>query len=209
MKYLKILILVAAWGAVENVIAADVFPDFVRNPVDFIVPTNTPGCVNDPSSLVGTNYVYKMNGQSFPASVNAHIQSTAEGFSGKTDESTPWKTLTELFAAYQNGSPETEVRALYSGNSTNFMTMVYGNEQMKARFKAMGLSITGMQVVWAYDYAGGYLAQVRLSHKDSHSEVSQFYFILEGGKYKVSSINFSKPDASLMNIGLFLNKSSS
>jgi hypothetical protein len=206
MKYLKVLIWVAALGTAENVIASDVFPSFVRNAIDFAVPTNTPGCLNDPSFLVGTNYVYKLNGQNFPASVNGHIQSTAEGFSGKTDESTPWKTLTELLAAYQNGSSENEIRALYDDASTNFLTMVYGNEQMKARFQAMGLSITAMQAVWGYDYAGGYLAQVRLSFKDGRREVSQYYFVLKGGRYKVSSLNIPKPDPSLMNIGLFLNK---
>ncbi len=206
MKLIKVLILVAALGAAKNLIASDIFPGFEKTSINFAVPTNTPACFSDPTFLIGTNYIYKLNGQIFSSPAEGHIQSVAEGFSGKTDESTPWKTLTELLAAYQNGNQENEIRALYDDTSTNFLNMVYGSEQMKARFRTMTGSITGMQVVMGFDYSSVYLAEVRLDYKDGTYQVMPFDFVLEANKYKLSAFQDKNTNLILTNIGLFLNK---
>jgi len=202
----KILNCVATLGAAKELIASDVFPNFEKAPINFAVPTNTPACFSDPNFLVGTNYIYKLNGQIFSNPTEGHIQSVAEGFSGKTDESTPWKTLTELLAAYQNGNPENEIRALYDDTSTNFLNMVYGSEQMKARYQTMTGSITGMQAVMGFDYSGAYLAEVRLNRKDGTYQFMPFYFVLKDNKYKLSAFQDTNTNPILTNIGLFLNK---
>jgi hypothetical protein len=209
MKFIKLLMCFVSLGAAKDLVASDIFPKFEKASVNFAVPTNTPYCASDPKFLVGTNYIYKFDGQFFSNPAEGHIQTVAEGFSGKTDEGTPWKTLTELLAAYQNGSSENDVRALYDESSTNFLNMVYGSEQMKARFQTWTGSITGMQVVLACDYLGAYLAEVKLDYKDGHHEVTQFFFALKDTKYKLTALQITKPDPnfpdpSFRNIGVYL-----
>jgi hypothetical protein len=192
--------------AVTPAFAADVFPQFVKNKLSFAVPRNTPGCVSDPGSLVGSNYVYQLNGQVFANPASGHIQSLAEGFSGKSNGSSPWKTLTELLAAYQRGSAETEVRSLYTTSSGEFLNQVYGDAEVKARFQEMGRTISGMQAVMGYDYGGIFMAQVKLQFKGGHQEMTQFCFALEGGRYKLLALPMQKLGPALMNIGMFLSQ---
>jgi hypothetical protein len=206
MNSIKTLIITLLSVITFNAFSLDVFPKYETGLIVYSVPTNTPGCFSDPDFLVGTNYVYKLKGQVFLNPLEGHIQTLSEGFSGKSDESTPWKTLSELLATYQKGSSESEIRAIYSDLSGSFLSKVYSNEQMKSRYQAVGLSIVNMQAVLGYYYADGYLAQVRLTFKDGRQEVSQFYFVTDGVKYKMSSLRIKKMDPSLINIGLFLNK---
>ena len=103
MSSCKCLIVALILWAGNHAFAADVFPQFVKNKLSFTVPKNTPGCVSDPGSLVGTNYVYQLNGQVFANPASGHIQSLAEGFSGKSNGSSPWKTLTELLGNMPGG----------------------------------------------------------------------------------------------------------
>jgi hypothetical protein len=155
---------------------------------------------------VGSNYLYKLNGQVFANPASGHIQSLAEGFSGKSNGSSPWKTLTELLAAYQRGSAETEVRSLYTTSSGEFLNQVYGDAEVKARFQEMGRTISGMQAVMGYDYGGIFMAQVKLQFKGGHQEMTQFCFALEGGRYKLLALPMQKLGPALMNIGMFLSQ---
>jgi hypothetical protein len=205
MSSCKCLIAALILWAGNHAFAADVFPQFVKNKLSFTVPRNTPGCVSDPGSLVGTNYVYQLNGQVFANSVSGHIQSLADGFSGKSDGGSPWKTLTELLAVYQRGSGETQIRSLYTKSSSEFLNQVYGDAEVKARFQEMGRTISGMQAVMGYDYGGIYMAQVKLQFKGGHQEMTQFCFALDGGRYKLIALPMQKLGPALMNIGSFLN----
>jgi len=187
--------------------AENTFPVFTEQPIKISIPTNMPFYQHDKAFEVGSNVVYSVTGQIFTNAADGHIQTTAEGFSGKTDESTPWKTLTELLAAYQNGNQENEIRALYDDEtSTNFLNMVYGSEQMKARFRTMTGSITGMQVIMGFDYSGAFLGEVRLNYKDGTYQEMPFYFVLKADRYKLSAFQDKNTNPMLTNIGLFLNK---
>ena len=62
--------------------------------------------------------------------------------------------------------------------------MVYGNDQMKARYQTMTGSITGMQAVMGFDYSGVYLAEVKLDYKDGSHVVMPYYFVLNATRYK-------------------------
>jgi hypothetical protein len=206
MKYINILIWCAALGVASNVAALDVFPTFEKYQILYAIPTNTPGCLSDPKYLVGTNLIYKLNGQIFSNPIEGHIQTIAEGFSGNTDETSPWKTLTEVLAAYQHGSPENETRAFYDDTSTNFLKMVYGNDQMKARYQTMTGSITGMQAVMGFDYSGAYLAEVKLEYKNGSHVVMPYYFVLNANSYKLCAFQDTNTSPMFTNIGLYLNK---
>jgi hypothetical protein len=197
---------IAILGTGISLFASDTFPNFSKTTFDFAVPTNTPWSVMDTNALVGTNYVYKLSGQIFADPESGHIQTVAEGFSGKSDESTPWKTLTELLAAYQKGSDKNLITSLYTANSSKFLNQVYGNDQYKLRFQNIGRSIVGMQAVMGYDFTNIFLAQVKLDFKAGNHEVSQFCFALDGSKYKLIALDIQTPPAALMNIGMFLNK---
>lgn len=206
MKSLKSLtVLLAALTFATGLLAANVFPVFETNAVSFTVPTSLPGCVKDLGHQIGTNYVYNLNGELF-SDKDGQIQTTAEGFDGQTDESTPWKTLSELLAFYQAGGSEEEMKSLYDNTSSNFIKMVYGNEQIKGNLKSWGHSMAGMNVILAFEYSNGYLAFVQINYKDGHHQALPFFFTLTGHRYKVSAKNDKKPAAAFLNIGLYLNK---
>ena len=80
-----------------------------------------------PAFEVGSNVVYTLNGQIFTNASAGHIQTLAEGFSGATDRSTPWKTLTELLAVYERGARSNAVRRLYTAQSQSFIDEIFTN----------------------------------------------------------------------------------
>lgn len=189
-----------------DVLASDAFPVFTTTPINITIPASIPGCANDIGHLIGTNYVYELDGQMFSHD-KGHLQTVAEGFSGKTDESTPWKTLTELLAFYQNGGSKNDLAALYDETSTNFINLVYGTDEMKGRFQAFGHSIVGMQIILGCKYSDNYIAAyVRMDYRDGHHDITPFFFTAAGAKYKVIALNIDKPVPSFQNIGLYINK---
>lgn len=200
MRLLALLFFVC--GCIRGM-SSDVFPAFETDSFDFMVPTNTPGCLKDMNNAVGANYVYHLNGQRVSGN-EGHIQTLAEGFSGKTDESTPWKTLTELLALYQKGGSKQEMIALYDNDSVSFIEMVYG-DKMRASFQASCRSIQKMSVVLGFDCSGYYLAFVRTSYSGGRQNVIPFAFTNNHGKYKVSAPHFTNPPAVFLNVGACLN----
>ena len=184
--------------------AGDVFPSYSKTSIAIIIPTNTIGCLIDSASIAGTNYVYTVNGQMFTNATDGHIQTTAQGFSGTSDRSTPWKTLTELLAAYQHGCPEKQMRSLYTTASQDFLERVYKNPDITARFVNYASSITNMQVCMGYDFKSGYLAYVKIDH-GYHSQIDPFFMIQSNGKYLLST--YSSNETNSRNIFIFLSKS--
>lgn len=187
------------------VLAEDVFPDFNVSPIQIRVPVTTPGSMIDRPALVGTNYVYDLNGQILTNSANGHIQSVKEGFSGTSDKSTPWKSLTEMLAAFQAGCPENKIRSIYSDNSKEFLNLIYGNSAQTVSYKTFGLSVTNMQVLMGHDFQNGFLAYVRLGCTNG-AIVTPVYVVKSTGGYLLSSANTTQTN--LLNIMAFLNSNS-
>jgi hypothetical protein len=187
--------------------ASDVFPVFTNTVVHITVPSKIPGCMSDIGHLVGTNYVYELDGQMF-SDGKGHIQTVTEGFSGKTDEGTPWKTLTELLSFYQNGGSKKDLAALYDETATNYVNLMYGTDEMKERFQAYGRSIINMEIILGCKYSDNYLAFIRIDYKDGHHDITPYFFTLIGTRYKVAAVNLGKPSPSFLNIGVYLNKES-
>jgi hypothetical protein len=209
MKFTKLFTWIFAVSICSgNVLASDVFPIFTNTPINITIPASIPGGVSDIGHLIGTNYVYQLDGQLFSDN-KGHIQTVTEGFDGKTDEGTPWKTLTELLAFYQNSGSKDNLAGLYDETATNYVNLMYGTDQMKERFQGYGRSIISMQVILCCKYSDNYyLAFIRLDYKDGHHDVIPYFFTLIGAKYKVASVNLGKPSPWLLNIGLYLNKES-
>jgi hypothetical protein len=102
LRYFPLFILAFAVKAA----AEDYFPSFSEAPLKLNTPIAMHGYQPTPEFVIGTNAVYTFAGQIFTNATDGRIQTMSEGFSGTTDKSTPWKTLTELLAVYQQGSDE-------------------------------------------------------------------------------------------------------
>ncbi|HEY5043966.1 MAG TPA: hypothetical protein VIK53_18490 [Verrucomicrobiae bacterium] len=209
MKFIRLFTWIFAASIYSgDVLASDIFPAFTKTPVNITIPASIPGCASDIGHLIGTNYIYQLDGQLFSDN-KGHIQTVTEGFDGKTDESTPWKTLTELLAFYQNGGSKDDLAALYDEKATNYVNSMYGTDEMKERFQAYGRSIVSMQVILCCKYSDNYqLAFIRLDYKDGHHDIIPYFFTLIGTRYKVAAVNLDKPLPAFLNIGLYLNKES-
>ena len=192
-------------STVSSILAGDVFPAFVEVPLEIKISTNVAGTQIDTTAVVGTNYVYNLNGQIFTNAIDGHIQTTAEGFSGSTDKSTPWKTLSELLAAYQRGCSEKELRLLYSHNSQDYFTDIYKSKEVTDRFKSYGTSITNMNVVLGFDFASGFIAFVKIDHAYG-SQKDPLYFVKSNNKYLLST--YTSDETNINNIMVYLSSSS-
>src|SRR5665213_752292 len=99
--------------------AEDRFPSFSETSLKVAIPTEMQGYQSIPKdqptpdyevvtnvNTIVTNAIFTLTGQIFTNATDGQIQTTSEGFSGITDKSTPWKTLTELLAVYRQGSDQ-------------------------------------------------------------------------------------------------------
>ncbi|MBA4146745.1 MAG: hypothetical protein H0X66_01425 [Verrucomicrobia bacterium] len=154
----KLLIVAGVLCAVGAALGVDVFPKYSKSSITAQIPTNTVGYIKDAAFELGTNVVYTLNGQIFINSANGNIQTVAEGFSGATDKSTPWKTLTELLAVYQQGVTSNKVAALYTPDSQEFLDEIFTDAEVTTRFKEFSSSITNMQVLMGFDLSNGFYA---------------------------------------------------
>ena len=202
MKRFHFLVGLGILGMAARMMAGDSFPGFTKAQIKITIPTNLPGYEPSPGSGAGRNAVYTLNGQIFTNASDGHIQTTAEGFSGTTDKRTPWKTLTELLAAYQQGCDENRIRALYTTSSQRFLDQVFRIPDNAARFRDYGKSIKGMQVVMGFDLKDGYMVNVSVNDTDSPNDLTPFYFVQTNGVYLLSQ--FSDNDPRTANIAVFL-----
>jgi hypothetical protein len=159
--------------------------------------------VADPAFEVGTNVVYTLNGQIFTNTSAGHIQTVAEGFSGTTDKTTPWKTLTELLAVYQQGASSNTIRQLYTFESQPFMDEVFTNADGTSRLHSFGLSITNMQVLLGFNWSNAFYAVTAFGSQGNPVDTMPYLFVQTNGQYLFSE--FEIEDPKLQNIGVFLN----
>ena len=202
MKRSHLLVGLGILGMAARMMAGDSFPDFSKAQIKITIPTNLPGYEPSPGSEAGRNAVYTINGQIFTNAAAGHIQTTAEGFSGTTDKRTPWKTLTELLAVYQQGCDEKKIRALYTASSQPFLDEVFSKPDNAARLRDYGKSIKGMQVVLGFDLKNGYMVNVNVNDTDSPDDLTPFYFVQTNGVYLLSQFNDDDPRTA--NIAVFL-----
>jgi hypothetical protein len=183
--------------------AADVFPGFSSGPITVKIDTNTLGYVPDPAFEVGSNVVYTLTGHIFTNASAGHLQTLAEGFSGTTDKSTPWKTLTELLAVYQQGTSSNSIRQLYTAESQPFMDEIFTNADGTSRLRNFGLSVTNMQVLLGFNWSNGFFAVTAFGSQENPYDTMPYYFVQTNGQYLLSEFEMGEPK--LANIGVFLN----
>lgn len=205
MRWLFLFPFAVAMSFGTNVFAENIFPPFVESPITVTFPTNTPGCQSDPSFTVGTNFVYHLRGQVFTNVGDGHIQTTKEGFDGSTDKSTPWKTLTEVLAVYQNGSLESKLRPLYTQNSQAAIDKVSADPAALERMKSMTSKITHMNVIMEVHWTNGVFYSFVDYGSSKGDKVMPFPFTRSGDKYLLA-VDKIMDQTCLLNIDSFLNK---
>jgi hypothetical protein len=204
MKTRDFLILVTVIGSVAFAFAADVFPPFSKTTINVHVPTNTVGYISDPAFEAGSNAVYILHGQIFTNATTGRIQTIAEGFSGTTDRTTPWKTLTELLAVYHQGASSNSVKSLYTSDSQEFIDEIFTDAESTTRFQHFAASITNMQVLIGFDHGNGFYAITEFkTHKDPSDKMPYFFAQQANGKYLLSA--FESTATNVSNIEVFLN----
>ncbi len=186
-----------------GITADNIFPDFSKSSITIHLPIGeTQDYAEDSEHMVGVNFVYTISGLLFPESSQAHIQTIAEGFSGETDKSSPWKTLTELLAAYQKKDVDA-VDALYIQNSSQtYREEIDSNPELKEQYLNFMESIEGIDVMLGFDQGDGFLAIVKLLYSNTDFDVMPLYFIESDSKHWLSAIRIEDPLAS--NIFRFL-----
>lgn len=203
-----------------NATAENHFPIFSEAPLEVAIPIGMQGYQSIPkdqpspkyevvtntvgtNAIVTTNALFTLIGQIFTNANESRIQLTSEGFSGITDKSTPWKTLTELLAIYQQGSDEKKIRSLYTASSQAFFDKIYGTPEMTSKMQAHGSSMANMQAVLGFDFDAGFVAFIKVTKTSGTTYMNPFYLVKTNGAYLLST--FNNNSKMIQNIEVFFN----
>ena len=202
-RFVMCVLCLVTMGISSQVKAQDVFPEYEKSSKRLYIPIEQIqlGYQEDVKNEVGFNFSYNVNGQIFMNPADGHIQTIAEGFSGITDKSTPWKTLTELLAAYQRTDADA-VKALYTPDSQTAINDLLSDPEVAVRFTRYMQAIQGLDVLLGFDYRDGFFTIVKTQYNDATSELVSFYFVPNGSGYWLKAATFD--EAITANISLFL-----
>jgi hypothetical protein len=180
-----------------KVSAEDTFPEFRSSDIRLYVPIEKiiHAYQADLEHEVGFNFSYNVHGQPFTESGKGHIQTLAEGFSGTSDKSTPWKILTELLVAYHHTDIEV-VKSLYTSDSQEYINQLLSDPNVKERFINYMKAVKGMDVVLGFDHKNGFIAFVNLDYSESAEHrygLTPFFFVLSGAEYLLSRVTLNEP----------------
>jgi hypothetical protein len=141
----------------------------------------------DEKNTNGDFITYNLYGQMFENNENNNIQTLDEGFSGITDRSTPWKTLTELLAAY-NAQNRDKIIELYNVATKSKAIEVYtGNTSNEILRNFSG--VKNVNVLVGFQYLNGYLGIIEIEGIGINTN----YFVQENGQYLLSALDINEP----------------
>ncbi len=198
----NIVVLMALVGHAD---ATDVFPEFSTSEVRVYIPIEDiiQAYQEDIEHEVGFNFSYNINGQ-FMDPGQGHVQTMAEGFSGKSDKGSPWKTLTELLAAYHNADIAS-VKSLYTPESQEYIEELLSEQAVKERFINYMKVIEGMDIKMGFYHKNGFVAFVDLDLGETAEfryRLTPFFLVPRGSEYFLSYVKLD--EAITANISLFL-----
>lgn len=191
----------------KHVNAEDLFPEFQKGSSRLYIPIEAISFAyeEDLEHEVGFNFSYNINGQLFTNSSQGHIQTLQEGFSGISDRMTPWKTLTELLAAYQKSDLEA-VRSLYTAGSQPVINEWLSTTEAQTKFMNFMKSIQGMNILLGFEHKNGFLALVDVDYGIDDplfdKDVTPFFFVQTDSQYLLSYVSLDEPIDT--NISIFL-----
>ncbi|MBN2514074.1 MAG: hypothetical protein JXB18_14140 [Sedimentisphaerales bacterium] len=189
-----------------RVYAEDIFPTFAPSMVRLYIPIEkiVNGLQQDIQNEVGFNFSYNVTAQLFAEENQGHIQTLAEGFSGETDRSSPWKTLTELLAAYQRKDKD-RVRSLYTLESQKYLDSLLSDSTVEEKFMSYMKAIEGMEVLIGFYHKDGFVAFVNLDlgeMSEFRYRLTPFFFKQIDSQYFLSRTTLDEPITA--NISLYL-----
>lgn len=211
MKILLVIILCACFFSVlaYNAQAEDFFPEFTKSDMTIYLPIRAiEGYEADPNHELGLNVKYTLeNSQLFTEQATGHIQTIEEGFSGTTDRSTPWRTITELVAAYQRQDIDA-VRSLFTEESQSKIDEILADPELKERYFEFMQAIQSVNVLVGFDYKDGYFAMLEIRYKDMLPDErvapSPVFLKKQANMYIMSATKLEAEDTMDANIALFL-----
>lgn len=178
-------------------IAQNTFPDFTFGNVQISLPISMVYIQSDSTNINGDDLVYNLTGQMFNINNGeGHIQTISEGFSGVTDRSTPWKTLTELLAAYQNNDFNA-VKSLFTAAGQDSIDIFLPTPADITQYMSQTSTIQSIDIYCAYELEGRIIAHTKIPQFDG---VMPFFFEEVNGQYLVSTT--VDASATSWNIGL-------
>lgn len=161
-------------------------PEFKTESIELKFTKFLNGCMSDSINTVGNNLVYNLKGQIFGQN-GVLLPALSDGFSGNTNRSTPWETLSELVAAYQQKDVG-KIKDLYTKESQQKVSQVFEGENAPKALEA--LSMCGkVKVMMGFEYKNGYYAIVETEKYGVNSN----FLVLEKGKYKLSMLADKSP----------------
>jgi len=182
----KILIIIGFFAFSYYGISQNLIPEFKTESIEIRFTKYLNGCMPDPENTIGNEYVYRLKGQIFKDN-DGRIPSLQDGFNGKTAQSTPWETLSELVAAYKAKDVK-KIKSLYNKSSQAKVSAIFEGENAQNALNT--LSQCGeVKILMGFEYQNGYYAIVETENLGINSN----YFILEKGKYKLSALADKNP----------------
>ncbi|NTW33542.1 MAG: hypothetical protein HGB12_13125 [Bacteroidetes bacterium] len=157
------------------------YPVFKTESLTIAFPKYIDGCMIDSIHTKNDSLIYNINGQIFKSNAG-HIMVISEGFNGATKKETPWETLTELVAAYQNKDVD-KIIGLYSANSQNLITTLLKGDSSKVFLDYLS-KVKKVDVLIGFEYLNGYYAIIETDYG-----IKSNYFIKENGVYKISALD--------------------
>ena len=205
-KLVSILFITMLFMGSFTLEAANVFPEFEKGPIRVYIPIEEirVGLQEDLEHEVGLNFSYNITGQLLTEAGQGHIQMISEGFDGVTDKSTPWKTLTELLAAYQSTDADA-VRALYTPESLPKINNLLSEPGVEQRFIEYMQAIQGMNILLGFEHKHGFFVFVDVDYGDTpESGLTPFFFVETDDGYLLEATTVN--EAIIANIGIYLEK---
>ena len=210
MKKLAIMVFIS-WISMSMLCisagATDKFPKFDIEEVKLYVPIDDeamPIKQEDIEHQLDINFLYTAKGQVFSSSSEGHIQTLSEGFSGLSERSTPWMTLTELLAAFQQRDLDA-VKALYTDASQGLINEWLADSEIAEQFTQFMKSVIGIEILLGFEYKEGFLAVVTIDYgrgNEQPMDLTPYYFVRSGSEYLLSTVTLD--DAMSTNISIFL-----
>jgi hypothetical protein len=131
--------------------------DFKSKNLELRFTKHLNGCMDDPDNTVKDELVYELKGQKFDKE-GYTVQTVNSGFDGVTKRSSPWETLTELFAAYQSKDAK-KILDLYDPKSSQKLKTILDGPDGAAVLDAFS-KVTELKILMGFEYQNGYLAVV-------------------------------------------------
>jgi len=196
MKIARIFALVFGLGCA--LLADDRFPAFETKAIEMKFPVrNFAPQLNSGEELSAGKLTSKFTGQIF---LKGEGILELEKFSGSTDQSTPWKTLTELFVSYRTGDVS-KIASFYLESDQPEVVSLFRDPVSGAGMIEYGKKITGAEVVLAIEGPTDIFALVRIRDADGVSHLP-YRFVKINGRYKAAG--GSKISSIVVNLITFL-----